>query len=237
MAKASVYRGETVEMTGSVQPLVEIRNAGKTYPGQTPVVALASATCRVMPGDRIAIMGPSGSGKSTLLYLLSGLEAPTSGEVEWPALGARTGLRPARIAFVFQVPSLLPSLTAVENVELPLLLNNVEAKTARLAALAALDRVELGGTAEHLPEELSGGQLQRVAMARALAYRPRLIIADEPTGQLDHPTAQRLFDILFATLEDTGTAIVAATHDPAVAERLEAVWHMRHGILETSATC
>jgi len=219
------------------QALVETHNAGRTYPGQTPVVALASATCSVMLGDRIAITGPSGSGKSTLLYLLGGLEVATSGSIRWPALGSPQELRPAKIAFVFQIPSLMDSLTVIENVELPLLLNHIEAETARKTAMAALELLELGGITEDLPEELSGGQAQRVAMARALASRPKIILADEPTGQLDHPTAQHLFDVLLAALEGTDTALVVATHDQAVADRLHTVWCMHHGILEISAIC
>jgi putative ABC transport system ATP-binding protein/lipoprotein-releasing system ATP-binding protein len=230
-------RQDSADTAQPRQALVETRKAGHTYPGYIPVVALASATCSVMPGDRIAVTGPSGSGKSTLLYLLGGLETPTSGSVTWPALGPPEGLRPAKVAFVFQAPSLLVSLTAVENVELPLLLDHVDAKTARQAALAALEGVELGRIADNLPEEFSGGQAQRVTMARALAYQPKLILADEPTGQLDHPTAQRLFDVLFAAIEGTDTALVVATHDLAVAGRMHAIWHMHHGVLEVGVTC
>jgi ABC-type lipoprotein export system ATPase subunit len=237
MAELLTGRRDSANTAQPGQALVETRNAGRTYPGYIPVVALASATCSVMPADRIAVIGPSGSGKSTLLYMLGGLETPTSGSVTWPALGPPEGLRPAKVAFVFQMPSLLVSLTAVENVELPLLLDHIDAKITRQAALAALDSVELSGIAESLPEELSGGQAQRVSMARALAYRPKLILADEPTGQLDHPTAQRLFDVLLAALEGTDTALVVATHDPDVAGRMHVIWHMHHGVLEIGATC
>jgi ABC-type lipoprotein export system ATPase subunit len=237
MAETSTGYQHIMDTAQPDRVLVEAHDAGRTYPGYIPVVALASATCSVIPGDRIAVTGPSGSGKSTLLYLLAGLETPTSGSITWPALGPRDGLRPAKVAFVFQVPSLLAPLTAVENVELPLLLDHVEVKIARQAALTALEQVELNGIAESLPEELSGGQAQRVAMARALAYRPKFILADEPTGQLDHPTAQHLFDVLLAALEGTDTALVVATHDPAVAERMHTTWHMHHGVLEAGATC
>jgi putative ABC transport system ATP-binding protein/lipoprotein-releasing system ATP-binding protein len=190
-----------------------------------------------MLGDRIAITGPSGSGKSTLLYLMGGLETVTSGSLIWPALGPIQGLRPAKVAFVFQVPSLLVALTVIENIELPLLLDNVDKKIARQAALAALERLDLSGIADNLPEELSGGQAQRVAMARALASQSKLILADEPTGQLDHPTAQHLFDILLAAIDGTDTALVVATHDQAVANRLHTIWHMHHGILEINSKC
>ena len=214
--------------------LVEAQNVGRTYQrGETSVVALACATCTVTPGSRIALMGRSGSGKSTLLYLMGGLDHPTSGMITWPALGSRETLRPAKIAFVFQMPSLLAPLTVVENIELPLLLGQKEADLARKTAIEVLEQIGLSEIADKLPEELSGGQVQRVAVARALAYRPQLILADEPTGQLDHPTAKLLFDVLLATLKGTDTALVVATHDQTVAERLNSLWYMQHGILMT----
>ncbi|MGI8588585.1 MAG: ABC transporter ATP-binding protein [Chloroflexia bacterium] len=213
--------------------LVEAQDVGRTYGNvANAVVALAAATCTVTAGARIALVGPSGSGKSTLLHLMGGLDTPTSGSLSWPALGTRASLRPAQIAFVFQMPSLLAPLTVVENVELPLLLGQVAAGPARLAAQDALARLNLAGIADKLPEELSGGQVQRVALARALAYRPPLILADEPTGQLDHATARHLLDMLFAALADTPTALVVATHDAAVAQRMDQVWHLDHGVLE-----
>jgi len=177
-------------------------------------------------------VGRSGSGKSTLLHLLGGLETPTFGTLTWPALGAHETLRPTQVAFVFQMPSLLPALSVIENIELPLLLGQTDAATARSAATTALAQMDLAALADQLPEELSGGQAQRVAVARALAYRPRLILADEPTGQLDRPTAQHLFDVLLTALEGTDTALVIATHDSTVAERLDQVWQMHRGVLE-----
>ncbi len=220
--------------------LVEARQVGRTYRSgnanrANDVPALVSATCRVLAGDRIALVGPSGSGKSTLLHLLGGLDAPSSGTINWPALGPREELRPSHIAFVFQVPSLIAPLTVVENVEVPLLLGHATPAQARDAALNALDQIELGSITDKLPEELSGGQAQRVAVARALAYRPQLILADEPTGQLDGPTAKHLFDVLLNALAGTSTALVVATHDLLIAERLETTWHMHHGVLEVSA--
>ncbi len=216
--------------------LFQIENGGRTYAlGQTQVVALASATCAVMTGDRIALVGPSGSGKSTLLHLMGGLDTPTSGAITWPALGSREKLRPMMVGLVFQMPSLLAPLTVVENVEIPLLLGQESVEKARAYALEALERIGLLSIADKLPEELSGGQAQRVAVARALASRPKLILADEPTGQLDHPTAQHLFDVLLDSLEGTDTALVVATHDMAVAERMDTVWHMQHGKLEVQA--
>jgi ABC-type lipoprotein export system ATPase subunit len=213
--------------------LAMAQQANRVYQrGDVTVVALQEATCTITPGDRIALVGRSGSGKSTLLHLLGGLDTPTSGTVSWPALGTCATLRPRKVAFVFQMPSLLPPLTVIENVELPLLLGGADASTARAAARGALDLMDLAALADQLPEELSGGQAQRVAMARALAYRPKLILADEPTGQLDRPTAQQLFDVLLAALVGTDTALVVATHDRTVAERLTQHWQMRHGVLE-----
>jgi putative ABC transport system ATP-binding protein/lipoprotein-releasing system ATP-binding protein len=213
--------------------LVSMDQVRRTYlRGKISVVAIDSATCSVLPGERIALMGPSGSGKSTLLHLLGGLDKPTSGNISWPILGARETLRPEKVGLVFQMPSLLPPLTVVENVEIPLLLGQASAEKARAAALAALERIGLGFIADKLPEELSGGQAQRVAVARALVTQPGLLLADEPTGQLDHPTAQQLFDVLLASLEGTETALVVATHDQSVAERMKTVWYMEHGILE-----
>jgi ABC-type lipoprotein export system ATPase subunit len=218
--------------------LVEADGLGRVYVrGNARVVALASATCNVQQGARIAVVGPSGSGKSTLLHLLGGLDEPSSGTIAWPALGARARLRPAHVAYVFQAPSLLAALSVVENVELPQLLGELDATEARAAALDALARLDLSGLAERLPDELSGGQAQRVALARALAARPRLLLADEPTGQLDHVTAREVLDTLLQAIDRTPTALVVATHDQAVSARMETVWQMRHGTLAESGTC
>ena len=213
--------------------LASMHNAGRTYiRGKSSVLALVSASGTIQTGNRIALVGQSGSGKSTLLHLLAGIDTPTSGDITWPALGPRETLRPGKVGVVFQSQSLLAPFTVVENVEVPLLLAQVNPQEARKAALNALERVRLTALVDKLPEELSGGQAQRVAVARALASRPRLILADEPTGQLDHPTAQYLFDVLLASLEGTDTALVVATHDMTIAERMHTIWHMQHGHLE-----
>lgn len=217
------------------ETLVSMKNAARTYfRGKVAVPAVLSATCSVLPGGRIALVGPSGSGKSTLLQVMGGLDTLTSGSVSWPALGSSESLRPNKVGFVFQARSLLDPLTVVENVELPLLFGDGSAAEARRTAIDVLDRLDLKALAGKLPEELSGGQAQRVAVARSLACRPKLILADEPTGQLDHPTAQRLLDALLACLEGTDTALVIATHDCAVADRMCATWRMEHGILEVN---
>lgn len=212
---------------------IQCRDLGRTYAhGAAASPALAHVSITVQAGDRIAVVGPSGGGKSTLLQLMGGLDNPTAGEISWPALGAREQLRPRQIGYVFQTLSLLAPLTVVENVELPLLLAGESAVTARSRALDALARLDLAQLAEKLPESLSGGQAQRVAVARAFVGEPRLILADEPTGQLDHVTAQHLFDVLLALLEGTTTALVVATHDLAVAERFPVQWRLAHGQLE-----
>lgn len=214
--------------------LVTTTHAGRTYGrGPTAVVALHDATCSVWPGDTIAVAGPSGSGKSTLLHLLAAIDAPTTGAVDWPALGRHPRVLSAgTIGVVFQGPSLLPALDAVENVTLPLLLAGEDERDADRAAYAALEQLGLDDIAHHLPEELSGGQAQRVAVARALAARPRLLLADEPTGQLDHATARAVIDAIEAAAQATGAGVVVSTHDAAVAARFPAVWHMTDGRLQ-----
>jgi len=212
---------------------VNMKDIGRTYVrGKISLTALDSITCKVVHGDRIAVVGPSGSGKSTLLHIMGGLDTPTKGNIAWPALGRQEKLRPEKVGFVFQSISLFTSLTVLENVELPLLLRYVKPLAALDSALTALKYMELETIAYKLPEELSGGQAQRVAVARTLASRPRLILADEPTGQLDHPTAQRLFDILLKSLESSDTSLVVATHDHIIARRMNTIWHIKHGRLE-----
>ena len=211
--------------------LIEAEGLGRTYlQGGIPIAALASATFRLLKKDRIAIVGKSGSGKSTLLHLMAGLDLPTTGRLAWPALGARDQLLPNKIALVFQSPSLLAPLTVTENVALPLLIGQVkqDIDAAVSAALATFDLTDL---ADKLPEELSGGQMQRVALARAITGNPSLILADEPTGQLDQPTGRAVLDALLAHLDGTDTALVISTHDPVVARRMDAIWQMEYGTL------
>ncbi|WP_309572464.1 ABC transporter ATP-binding protein [Deinococcus sp.] len=196
--------------------------------GTQTVQALQGVSVQVRPGDRIALLGTSGSGKSTLLHLLGALDTPTSGTLSWPALGAAETLRPGKVSFVFQAQSLLPPLSALENVAMPLILDGQDTPSALREAQDWLERLDLGALAAQLPEELSGGQAQRVAVARALVTRPRLILADEPTGQLDSVTAQHLMDVLLSVMVP-GAALVLATHDPAVAARLDDVWHLQGG--------
>jgi ABC-type lipoprotein export system ATPase subunit len=211
--------------------LVESVGVARSFErGNETIAALAPATCRVRAGDRIALMGPSGSGKSTLVHLMAGLVQPSAGEIRWPMLRESEALRPGKVAVVFQSPSLMPALNLVENVELPLILGCAPGNTHRVA-MDTLARVGLAELAEKLPEELSGGQGQRAAMARAMAVRPQLFLADEPTGQLDQSTGKALIDCLLEWLAGSRTALVIATHDPAVAERMADVWRMDHGHL------
>ena len=214
------------------QPLVRCRDLGRSYgSGRAATVALHNATCDIWSGERIALMGPSGSGKSTLLHLMAGLEVPTSGEVTWPALGRRCDLRPGPVALILQGPSLLPPLDVTENVALPLMLGGLDAGEASECAHHALARLELLDLEAKLPEELSGGQAQRVAIARALAQQPRLLLADEPTGQLDHATAAHIIEVLLDATQESDAALVVSTHDPAVAARLDQRWRVADGQL------
>ncbi len=213
--------------------------------GPTAMVALQSSSCRIPAAARIAIAGASGSGKSTLLHLLAGLDRPTTGQVSWPglttdgegrddeeAVDGRSVDRHA-VGVVFQTPSLIPALTVTENVALPRILAGDPTADATGRATRALARLELTALAARLPEELSGGQAQRVAVARVLAQNPRLILADEPTGQLDSRTAAHLINVLLRTATHIQATLVVATHDPVVAARLDHQWRMREGKLDT----
>jgi ABC-type lipoprotein export system ATPase subunit len=219
----------------AADPLVACAGAGRTYgAGPTATVALQPTDCTVHAADRVALVGPSGSGKSTLLHLMAGLDQPTVGRVSWPAIGDLAALRPGPVAVVFQGPSLLPPLTVAENVALPLVLDGMGDEAAQRAAMVALDLLELADLRDKLPEEISGGQAQRVAVARALAGEPVLILADEPTGQLDRANGAAVADVLLAAAEHAGAALVVATHDLTVAERLPEVWGMHSGRLTTA---
>lgn len=217
--------------------VVRATDVARTFgSGPNAVVALHGVSCTVHAGDLIALTGPSGSGKTTLLHLLAGLDSPTKGTIEWPALGGSDHLRPGPISIVFQAPSLLPPLDVVENVALPLLLQGIDRTTARQSAIGALHTLDLEAIASKLPEELSGGQAQRVAVARVLAGRPQLILADEPTGQLDHTSGAVVIDALIAAATEIGAALIVNTHDAAVAHRFDHRWSMTNGRLHTRAT-
>jgi putative ABC transport system ATP-binding protein len=215
--------------------LVRCDGLARTYGrGLAAVVAVHGITCGVLPGDRIAVTGPSGCGKSTLLHLLAGLEIPTTGTVTWPGLDA-TPPDPTQIGVVFQTPNLLVDLDVTENVALPLLLAGVPRHEAADRAGRTLALVGVEALAGALPEELSGGQAHRVAIARAIAPRPALILADEPTGQLDHDTVQHMVSVLGEAAGAVGAALVVTTHDEGVAARMSTRWVMRDGALATEA--
>ncbi|MXW17531.1 MAG: ABC transporter ATP-binding protein [Gemmatimonadetes bacterium] len=200
--------------------MVTARDVTRDYRrGRTRVRALRGATVEVRHGDFLAVTGPSGSGKSTLLHLLGGVDVATSGEVVFLGedLGrlpveARAALRLREVGLVFQRFHLLPMLTAIENVELPLAATRVPRRERRDRAATVLERVGLADRLRHRPSELSGGQCQRVAIARALANDPSLVLADEPTGELDRATSRRVL-ALFQELNAAGTTLVVATHD------------------------
>ena len=217
-------------MTGDM-PIVECLSMSRVFSvAGRDIRAVDNVTCAIPRSSRIALTGTSGCGKSTLLHLLAGLDRPSSGTLSWPALGDKV-LRPGPVAVVFQAPSLMAPLTAVENVELPLLLLGVDRATARGDALDALLRLGLGALAPRLPEDLSGGQEQRVAVARALVAVPMLILADEPTAQLDSENARVVVRALLEVADATGAALVVATHDERIAAELDVQWHMSDGRL------
>jgi putative ABC transport system ATP-binding protein/lipoprotein-releasing system ATP-binding protein len=214
------------------EPLVIAEGAGLSYGrGPTAIVAVQPVAFTIEAAARIALVGPSGSGKSSLLHLIAGLEEPTVGALSWPALGPRSALRPGPVTMVFQGPSLLAPLSVTENVALPLILAGWAPDEAARRAAEVLGRLGLADMAERLPEDISGGEAQRVAIARALAGGPRLVLADEPTGQLDSATAATTLDALLAAAAEAQAAIVVATHDPAVASRLDDRWDMVDGAL------
>ncbi len=210
---------------------------GKTVDnGGEPLSILQDISFAVMPGETVAIVGASGSGKSTLLGLLAGLDVPSAGEVrlDGQALAgldedARAVLRGRLLGFVFQSFQLLPSLTALENVMLPLELAGAKASTA--TAQGWLARVGLSHRLKHYPKHLSGGEQQRVALARAFAPTPRLVLADEPTGNLDAATGQQIIDLMFELNAKEGTTLILVTHDEAIAARCGRTLHIRSGRL------
>jgi ABC-type lipoprotein export system ATPase subunit len=221
---------EAANMTGN---LVECTDVSRTYGrGPTAVVAVHQVSAAVDATSRVALTGRSGSGKSTLLHLLAGLDRPTAGAVTWPGLGGAPYGRPGVIGVVFQGPSLLPPLDVTENVTLPLLLAGLDAGQARQRTTEALERAGVAELAGKLPEELSGGQAQRVAVARVLASRPTLILADEPTGQLDAAHRDQVVNLLVETADVLGAGLVIATHDARVADRLAQRWVMDDGAIQ-----
>jgi putative ABC transport system ATP-binding protein len=220
-----------------LEPILQTRALTRRYRvGRDSVTALDHVDLAVQPGEFVAIMGPSGCGKSTLLNLIGGLDQPSDGQVCLAGQDLRSlneeqlaALRRATLGFIFQRHDLFPVLTAQENVEFPLLLAGVPPAERRSRAEALLALVGLGPQAAHLPDELSGGQQQRVGIARALANRPRILLADEPTGNLDSATAAELLDALTSLVRAQGLTLVMVTHDPADAARADRVIRLKDG--------
>jgi putative ABC transport system ATP-binding protein len=205
-------------------PLVELRNVSKIYRlGDEEIRALDDVTLDIEEGEFISIIGPSGSGKSTLMHILGCLDSPTKGTIQLDGVMIQNAssrqlatIRNRKIGFVFQFFNLLPKLNVVQNVELPMIYSGISAKERRRRALEALAMVDLANRAKHRPSQLSGGQQQRAAIARALVNSPRIVFADEPTGNLDSHTGDAILS-LFRKLSQEGRTIVLVTHDPEIA--------------------
>jgi len=220
-------------------PLIELKGVSKSYKRDTiDIPVLDGVTITVDEGDFLGLMGPSGSGKSTLLNLLAGIDRPTRGSIrigdtEISALSERAlaAWRARHIGFIFQLYNLIPVLTAFENVELPLLLTSLSKKERRDHVMTALNIVGLGDREKHYPRQLSGGQEQRVAIARAIVTDPTLLLADEPTGDLDAKSAGEVLTLLQRLNQEYKKTIVMVTHDPHAAERATHLLHLEKGTL------
>ena len=222
-----------------MSPIVRLSEVCKVYDtGKAAVHALRGIDLEIAAGEYMGVMGPSGSGKTTLMDILGCLSRPTDGTYEFEGRRvdqlddvALAGLRGERIGFIFQAFNLLPRLTALENVELPLLYRRVPHRLRRARGLELLERVGLGGRAAHRPGELSGGERQRVAIARALVNRPSVILADEPTGALDTATGDAIMTLI-EDLQRDGQTVVVVTHDPHIADRIPRIVRLRDGVVE-----
>ena len=225
------------------EPIIRITNLTRHFQmGEQTVRALDGVDLTVMPGEFLAIMGPSGSGKSTLLYLIGGLDRPTGGEMrinqrEITQLDENdlAGYRGKEVGFIFQAFHLVPTMTAVQNVEFPMIFSGIAPLQRRQQALALLERVGLGDRTGHRPTELSGGQQQRVAIARALANDPRIVLADEPTGNLDTQTGREVMALLGQLNREEGRTIIIVTHDPGMTAYATRTIHLLDGKITDGA--
>ena len=220
-------------------PVIRIDHLSKTYTrGGQPIPVLMDINLEVGRAEFISLMGPSGSGKSTLLNLIAGIDQPSSGKILINGVdiatldeGALADWRAANVGFIFQFYNLMPVLTAYENVELPLLLTHLNRRERKEHVEASLAMVGLADRMDHYPNELSGGQQQRVAIARALVTDPTLIVADEPTGDLDRATGEEVLKLMDELHRDLGKTIVMVTHDPKAASRASRMIHLEKGVL------
>jgi putative ABC transport system ATP-binding protein len=225
-------------------PLIQTRGLTRNYSiGKTAVAALAGVDLSIPVGEFTALVGPSGSGKSTLLNLIGGLDRPSRGDIHVNGLSLGTATeqelvcyRRERVGFIFQSFNLLPTLTAVENVETPMVLVEVSRGERRARAIRLLESVGLGQRSSHKPNELSGGERQRVAIARALVNNPSLLLADEPTGNLDSKTGAAVLELLCALVHTNKLTLVMVTHDLEVASRADRIVHLRDGSVQRIET-
>jgi putative ABC transport system ATP-binding protein len=219
------------------QAVIQIEKLVKTYQlGKVSIPALRGISFDVAKGEFLVVMGPSGSGKTTLLNLIGAIDKPTSGavfidgrDITTLGEGELTKLRRHKIGFIFQFYNLIPALTALENVELPLLTAGVSRKDTSRRASELLETVGLTERVNHFPDELSGGEQQRVAIARALANKPSVILADEPTGDLDTKTSMEVVQILYDSSKKENATVIVVTHDPLIAEKADRILQMRDG--------
>ena len=228
-----------MQSSAQQQVLVSINTVSKTYHrGNQPIPVLEAISFEIVRGEFLALMGPSGSGKSTLLNLIAGIDTVDSGSIVIDGIDIATldeselaRWRAAHVGFIFQFYNLIPVLTAYENVELPLLLTSLSRRERREHVEAALDVVSLSDRMEHYPSQLSGGQQQRVAIARAIVTDPTILVADEPTGDLDRVSAGEILGLMSRLNAEQGKTIIMVTHDPRAAEKAHIIRHLEKGLL------